>query len=283
MVEGFRGKGDGPPGGGPGEGDGPPGERNLMVIATSDDGASGALGGADFPPTLTDSQGRFTISGLPHTGFDVIAEAKSSKVRGRAENVTPDATVAIKALGVTTLVGTVVGPKGKPALFSVELDGPTHAQRSFTDGAFSIARVDAGKYKVSVTSSDGHGEAEVVVEPDKTTTIEIKLAANSYIVGTLVDGGGKPVQGMGVIVIDDQPEGQLSISLEGPPPRSGADGKFKVEHKAGKCALVVMNPGKGPVVKRGLSLEPGGTLDVGQVRVDVGAGPPSGGSGGPPK
>ncbi|MCW5801101.1 MAG: carboxypeptidase regulatory-like domain-containing protein [Deltaproteobacteria bacterium] len=267
MVEGMRGA----DGAGP---DGESGGRTMMVVATSDDGPGGALGGGDFPPALTDAQGRFAIGGLPHTKFEVIAEARAGKLRGRANDVTPDATVTIKALGVTSLSGTVVGPKGKPALFSVEIDGPTHAQRNFTDGEFALGRVDPGKYHVTVKSADGNGEADVTVEPDRAAMVEIVLTANAYVVGTLVDGAGVPVANLGLTVVDDAPDGMVRISISGPPPMSGPDGKFRVEHKAGKVALAVLNPGGPPTIKRGLVLEAGKTLDVGQVRVDVAPPPP---------
>nr|MBA3500064.1 hypothetical protein [Deltaproteobacteria bacterium] len=75
------------------------------------------------------------------------------------------------------------------------------------------------------------------------------------------------------IVIDDEGDGELRISMSGPPPTSGLDGKFRVEHKAGKGVLVVMTP-PSPVLKRGLPLEAGKTHDVGEVRVDQAAPPP---------
>jgi hypothetical protein len=62
----------------------------------------------------------------------------------------------------------------------------------------------------------------------------------------------------------------MRISLSGPPPTSGPDGRFRVEHKAGKSVLVVMTP-PSPVTKRGLALEAGKTLDVGTIKLEAGA------------
>jgi len=247
------------------------GDRRMMTVERTEDDEGGGGGPSDYAPVLTDAQGRFSINNLPHAAFDVIAEAQSGKLRGRAANVTPDATVNLQALGLTTLSGTVRGPKGPPALFAVELEGPTEARRSFTEGTFAMGRVDPGTYIVRVTSADGNGEGKVTVEPNRPASIEIALTANAMVVGTLVDGAGKPVAGLPVTVIDDTGDGRLMIRMEGPAPTSGPDGKFRVEQKAGLAALVVLG-GPAPVVKRGLKLEAGKPYDAGAVRVD--AGPP---------
>ena len=97
------------------------------------------------------------------------------------------------------------------------------------------------------------------------------VSGGAIVVGTIVDGAGKPLAGVPVTVIDDE-GGQMRIALTGPPPTSGPDGEFRVEHKAGLGMLVVMTP-PAPVSKRGLNLEAGKTLDVGQIRVE--ATPPS--------
>jgi len=247
------------------------GERRMMMIEASDDGEGGGGSAGDIPPVLTDAQGRFAIGGLAHAAYDVVAEAKKGTLRGRAANIAPDATINVQALGLTTLSGTVRGPSGAPALFSVELDGPTQARRSFTDGAFSIGRVDPGAYIVRVTSSDGNGEAKVTVQPNQPATVEISLVANAVVVGTLVDGAGKPVAGLPLTVVDDTGDGRMQVMMEGPAPTSGPDGKFRIEHKAGKAALIVLG-GPTPVTRRGLVLEAGKTFDVGAIRVD--SGPP---------
>jgi hypothetical protein len=243
------------------------GGRRMMMIEAREDGEGGG-GAGDIPPVLTDAQGRFAIGGLPHSAFDVVAEARKGTLRGRAASITPDATVTVQALGLTTLSGTVRGPNGAPALFSVALEGPTEARRSFTDGAFSIGRVDPGAYIVRVTSSDGNGEARVTVQPSQPATVEISLVANAAVVGMLVDGAGKPVAGLPLVVVDDTGDGRVQVMMEGPAPTSGPDGKFRVEHKAGKAALVVLAGGPAPVMRKGLVLEAGKTFDVGAIRVD---------------
>ena len=248
-----------------------PEQRRMVTVESGGDGDGG--GGSGFTPALTDSQGRFEIAGLPHAAFDVFAEAQAGKLRGRAEGIKPDATVNIQALGVTSVSGKVTGTTGPVALFSVELVGPTRAVRSFTDGTFSFARVDPGDYIVRVSSSAGNGEGKVTVKAATPATVDIALVANAIVVGKLVDGTGKPLPGLPVAVIPESPDGRVEIRLEGPPPTSGPDGKFRIEHKAGPSMLLVLG-GQRPTTKRGLVLEAGKTFDAGEIRVAVGQAPP---------
>ena len=257
---------DSMPGGGDDDG---PGKGRMISIEADDDGG----GGGGFTPALTDAQGRFEIGGLPHASFDVTAEAQAGKLRGRAEGIKPDATVNIQALGVTALSGKVIGAAGPAKLFDVELVGPTRARRTFTDGTFSFGRVDPGDYLVRVTSSAGNGEGKVTVKAATPATVDITLIANAIVVGRLVDGTGKPLPGLPVTVIPESPDGRVEIRLEGPPPTSGPDGKFRIEHEAGPSMLVVLG-GQRPTMKRGLVLEAGKTLDAGEIRVAINQPPP---------
>jgi Carboxypeptidase regulatory-like domain len=254
------------------EGEDAPQGRMMRVEARDEDDGTGVGGASGFAPALTDAQGRFEIRNLPKAKYDVIAEAQAGKLRGRAPKIEPDAEVKIQALGVTTLSGTVKSATGPTALFTIELEGPTRAARTFTDGKFELGRVDPGNYVVRVSSSDGNAEAKVTVSQGQPATVDITLVANAIVSGTIVDGEGKPLPGVPVVVIEDEGEGRLSIRMEGPPITSGPDGKFRIEHEAGKGALVVMTP-PSPIVKRGLVLEAGKTHDVGQIKVGAPAAP----------
>jgi hypothetical protein len=166
----------------------------------------------------------------------------------------------------------VHGANGATPLFTVALDGPTTAARSFTDGKFQLGRVDPGAYTVRVTSPDGNAEAKVTVLPGQPATVDIPLVANAIVVGKLVDLQGKPIAGVGVALIPDSGDGRVMLSLEGPPPTSGPDGSFRLEAKAGKMILLAMTPPR-PFTKHGLTLESGKTLDLGAVTVDPAAPP----------
>ncbi len=237
-----------------------PGSSRMITVESDDSGDGGDAG--MIAPVLTDAAGHFEITGLPRTPFTVVAEARAGALRGRVSKVTPDATITIPIASVRQLSG-VVHVDAPPSFFSVELDGPSAAQRTFawTDGSFAFARVDPGDYVVRVTSSAGTGEAKVTVGPDG-GHVEITLTSNAVITGKLADKDGKAMPDLGVTAVPDTGDGQLQISLEGPPPTSGPDGTFHVETKPGKVVLVVLMPGA-PALKRGLVAEAGQTLDIG--------------------
>lgn len=239
----------------------PKGGSRMITVEARDDGEGGEGG---IAPVLTDANGKFEIANLPRVPFTVIAEAQAGKLRGKQSRVIPDAQVTLQALGVTELSGTV---KPAPGVFTVELDGPTRAQRSFSGDKFSFGRVDPGDYTVTVTSSAGNGSGTVKVKPGQAATIDIALASNAIVIGKLVDPTGKPLGGLPVAVIPDAGDGGLRVELSGPPPTSGPDGTFRVETKAGPSALLVLVPPK-PVSKRGLVLEAGKTFDVGAITVE---------------
>jgi len=269
MIEGMVDRGrqrGGGEGGGGGSDDGE--ERSsMMTIEARDDDGEGAAG-AGFAPALTDAQGRFEIPGLPHAKYEVVAEAQAGKLRGRTQNVTPDASITIQALGVTSLSGTVRGPHGPAPVFTIELAGPTTAARTFTDGTFQLGRVDPGAYTVRVTSSQGNAEVKVEVVANQPATVDITLVANAIVVGKLVDAQDRPLAGAPITLVPDGGDGRVQVSMEGPPPTSGPDGSFRLETKAGPSVLVVLIQPR-PFTKRGLALVAGKTLDVGTVRVEA--------------
>lgn len=246
------------------------GSRMIRVEMRDDGGDTGGM-----PPALTDGSGRFEIRNLPRVPWTVVAEADAGKLRGRALRVTPDADITIQAVGLSELRGKVIAPAGMPESFEVALEGPTRERRSFAsaDGAFAFSRVDPGDYTVTVTSSAGNGVANVKVTAGQPATVEITLAANAVMVGKLVDPAGKGVGGVPLAVIADPGAGPLRVEMEGPPPTSNPDGTFRIEAKAGPSILMVMVPPR-PISKRGLNLEPGKTLDVGAITVDVQSAPP---------
>ncbi len=246
-----------------GRGGGSDSEMHMITVYNGDDGN----GAGELPPALTDATGHFEIAGLPRSPWTVVAEAQHGAVRGSAPRVTPDATITIQATGISSLTGIVHGARG---VFTVELDGPTRAQRSFAsaDGSFSFGRVDPGTYTVRVTSSAGKAEAPVQVVAGQPATVELTLAANAVVIGKVVDADGKPAGGVPVTIVPDSGDGKIQISLDGPPPTTNPDGTFRLEAKAGPSALALMVPPR-PVVKRGLVLVAGQTLDAGTVRLDA--------------
>jgi RNA polymerase sigma-70 factor (ECF subfamily) len=225
-----------------------------------------AMGSHQPPPAMTDARGHFALTSLPRGRYQVVAEAQAGKLRGNVADVTTDAEIAIRLATVGSLRGAVHGPHGPTDLFSVLVTGPSDDGGSFTDGQFVIPRLDPGDYSVEVTSTDGTGKATVRVSSDEVASVDIELVPNGTVTGRVVDKAGKPVSGMGVALIPDQPPGQLNIQLDQPPPSSGPDGRFQVQGPPGTRTLVIL--GRKPTAKRGVSVAAGGTLDVGDVIVD---------------
>jgi len=226
---------------------------------------SASLGSHQPPPAMTDARGHFELTSLPPGRYQVVAEAQGGKLRGGAEDVTTNAQIAIRLASPGSLRGTVHGPKGPTDLFSIDLSGPSGNQGSFTDGAFVFPRLDPGDYSLDVESTDGTGSAKVHVGSDE-ASVDIVLVGNGTVTGRVVDKTGKPVSGLGVALIPDQPPGQLSVSLHQDPPTNGPDGRFAVQGPPGMRTLVVL--GRKFTAKRGVSVAAGGTMDVGDVMID---------------
>jgi hypothetical protein len=262
--------------------------NQLEALASDDDNTprrsmvrDDGTGGSEVPPVLTDARGHFTLTNLLQGKYQVVVEARSGRLRGRAADVTTDAQITIRLASVSSLRGTVHGARGPTELFSVRLErptsdagsfafpppdpGPTYTG-SFTDGAFTFPRLDPGEYTIHVTSTDGTGKATVRVSSDEAASVDIPLVANGTVSGRVVDEAGKPLSGMPVALIRDQPAGQLRIEIHEEPTTSGADGRFQVEGPPGVRTLVIL--GRAPTAKRGVSVAAGNTVDVGDVTVD---------------
>ena len=224
----------------------------------------------DAPPALTDAHGHYEIRGLPDAIYDVVAEAQHGRLRGKASHVRPSATVNLAVQGVVALTGTVTGGAAG-ALLSVELEGPTRAQRGFTGQAFSFDRLDPGAYTVRVAAGSLAGEGKIEIVAGQPATISIALAAAPRVVGTLVDPAGKPIAGAEVILVPERADGMLEFRSDGPPPVTGADGRFTLEHRPEHCALVITLTAGGQHTRRGLVLEGGKTLDLGTIVIKPGA------------
>jgi protocatechuate 3,4-dioxygenase beta subunit len=228
------------------------------------------IGGSELPPVLSDARGHFELTSLLRGKYQVVVEARSGKLHGGAADITPDAEIAVHLESVSSLAGSVHGPRGPTDLFSVNVEGATMDDSgggSFTDGAFSFPRVDPGDYTIEVTSTDGTGKATVHVAPNQAASVDIALVENGTVTGRVVDKTGKPISGVGAALIPDQAPGHLQISLHEEPPTTGPDGRFQVQGAPGTRTLVIL--GNPPMPKRGVAVTAGTTNDVGDVTVDA--------------
>jgi protocatechuate 3,4-dioxygenase beta subunit len=237
------------------------GSHEISVEARDDGGESNSIA-----PVLTDANGHFAIANLPRVPWTVTAEAQAGKLRGRLVKITPDATIAIPISNIRELTGTVHVTGATPPYFTVELQGPTSAQRAFawSDGTFAFARVDPGDYTINVSSSAGTAEAKVTVGADN-AHVDVTLTQNATIIGKLVDADGKPVPDLGVVAVPDTGDGRLQIRITGEPDASGPDGNFHISTKPGKVTIAVLTGTGSPTTKPGQVAVAGQTLDVGSI------------------
>src|SRR5215468_8779167 len=90
----------------------------------------------------------------------------------------------------------------------------------------------------------------------------------------------RPLAGQTVVLVltADHGDGRPAGQLEGPPPTTGPNGSFRLEHRAEPCALLVLRP-PSPFTRRGLALVAGQTLDLGTITVPLTVDAPPAGSG----
>jgi hypothetical protein len=220
---------------------------------------------------VTNAQGQYTLTGLYRTPYTVIAEAQRGQLRARQGEVMPDATVNLQTHAVTTLSGNVTGPTGPVELFTVALHGPSPVQRSFTQGHYAIDHLAPGRYTVYVESAQGGGSGEVTIDAMAPAQLDVSISGNGIVLGALIDPTGKPLVGARVVVVrdDDNPS-----PLVRPPEITRSDGRFRLEHVAGRAALIVDRAPERPFIHRGFVVEPGKTVDLGTLTVEPAPAPP---------
>ncbi len=187
--------------------------------------------------TLTDMDGRFTLSGLGEGSYTVLAYRKGGG-EALAEDVAVggDVTLTIRSTG--SLSGKVRLEGGAmPREFSVSIsDGESGVRRSEdfyqTEGVWALHDLPSGEYKVHVEAAEGTAEKKAVslAEAEDKTGIELVLESRATVTGQLVAlESGDPVPGMSVSV---SPQGARRFSFGGGGDKqhiSDAKGRFIVE------------------------------------------------------
>lgn len=158
-------------------------------------------------PKLTDPDGRFALSDLPDGKHTLRAHRKGG---GEAivEHVGLGDDVVLTIASAGRLAGTVGlrGGGAAPEEFTVnvedELTGFSRNDNFFrTGGAWSLAEVPAGKYKIRVSAGAGSAEAEAVMTAGKDTTgVRIELAPKVTVRGKVLNLEGEPVPGLRVMI-----------------------------------------------------------------------------------
>ncbi len=166
----------------------------------------GRFGSLQNDPTLTDQDGRFALAGLP-TGKHTLRAHRKGGGEAILEHVEPGSDV-ILTIAATARISGIVAARGggSPEEFTIKVaDASTGFERRDrffrTAGAWSLAEVPAGKYKVSVTADAGSAEVEVnTTAGEDTTGVRIELAPKVTVRGTVVDLEGTPVAGLQVTI-----------------------------------------------------------------------------------
>lgn len=232
-------------------------ESVMMVVAGSSSGGALPISGS-VPPVVTGPDGRFSIKRLREGDYDLTAEGLGGSARAFADKVATGSDVRIELRQLNSLVG-VVTKDGKPVeQFSVELDGPARHARSFRsdEGAFTMLRLDPGKYTLRVRGAGGETEMDTEIAAGKRTEVEVKLEHQLKVRGRLIDGDGKPVAEAMVVLAPAREHGEVTVSISSstPPSRSDADGKFVTAALPGSYMLIALGS-DGPLVEKRFDLK----------------------------
>ncbi len=211
---------------------------DAFIDAARESDSAGASGGGALrdsrwrsyygPPHMTDLDGRFTLTDLASGTYTVRANRRGGG-EGVVEHAAFGADVTITIADAGRMSGTVVlAGGGTPESFSIDVtDAATGFRRSDhfsrTAGAWSLAELPDGNYKVQVDASGGVATAEAAMKGGADTTgVRIELSPKVTLRGMVVDLEGKPVPGMrvdftanGTFQHDDGPDKRNITDVEG--------------------------------------------------------------------
>jgi protocatechuate 3,4-dioxygenase beta subunit len=253
--------------------DGPPGPRDseedtvetstrvMMVVSDGGGGDSDGPGldlgrGGELPPVLTNERGEFTVKGLREGKYDLIAEGMRGSARGFTDGAKTNESAVIRLQQLTRIEGKVTLGDSPAQSFVVELSGVSSRRKRVRDdkGAFTLHRVDPGKYTVTVRSDEGEAKAEVTVEAGKATKVELKMDVLTKVRGTLVDEDGKPIAGAIVTPVPRTDDGSMNLMIGDDAELTNSQGAFEFGVRPGKYLLLAIKPGAGPLTRRPLDV-----------------------------
>ena len=173
-----------------------------------------------------------------------------------------------------TLVGTVVGPDGKPLAGCTAIDLCPHTMSfnivKLASGKFTAMGLDPKRPRPLVFRHDGKKlTAVVVARGDEGGPLTVRLEPAATVTGRLLDDDGRPRRGVRIDV--NYARGQFGPNYYFPflNPTLGDDGRFRIE------GLIPGVPYDVSVrtdstrlgdLATGVKLEPGGSRDLGDVK-----------------
>jgi protocatechuate 3,4-dioxygenase beta subunit len=190
-------------------------------------------------PNLSDQDGRFTLKDLSPGKHTLRAHRKGG---GEAilEHVESGSDVVLTIAATGRMSGTVVlRGGGVPEDFTISLaDEKTgfgrHDQFFRTNGAWSLAELPAGTFKVKVGTGGGSAEVEATMSAGQDITgLRIELTPKVTVRGTVVDLDGKPVPGL-----------QVGVSDGGAAYGAGDEKKLNITDDAGRYEVAQAPTGK---------------------------------------
>lgn len=143
------------------------------------------------------------VTGVP-AGYTVVTPAQPVTVPSGSE--TPILGVDFQVRENPSLGGTVTDAAGPVAGVVITATGPSGTVSAVTgaDGTYTLPRLDAGSYSVTVTAPDGYvisgpAERDATVAADDVTGVDFALAKTGSIAGVVTADNG-PVAGATVVI-----------------------------------------------------------------------------------
>ncbi len=183
-------------------------ESDSAVTASGAAARDGRWASFYGSPNLSDADGRFTIKELSPGKHTLRAHRKGG---GEAilEHVGSGSDVVLTIAGTGRMSGTVaLRGAGAPEDFTISLEDEKTGFRRYdsffrTGGAWSLAELPAGTYKLKVGAGGGSAEVEAKMTAGQDTTgLRVELVPKVTVRGTVLDLEGKPVPGLYVSVSD---------------------------------------------------------------------------------